>query len=83
VFDEGASSVEVKFFEYFVDFDRVNFSASILIKDKESVSETFIIGGADSFSPSNWDRFFGFLFSLGLSTHEEIGTFIHCEGKKI
>jgi hypothetical protein len=83
VFDEGASSVEVKFFEYFVDFERVDFSASILIKDKESVSETFIIGRTDSFSPGDWDRFFGFLFSFGISIHEEISTSIHCLVKKI
>lgn len=78
MFDEGASSVEVKFFEYFVDFERVDFSASILIKDKKCVSETLIIGGADSFSPSNRDRFFGFLFSFRVSIHEEISTSIHC-----
>ncbi len=77
MFDEGAPFVEVKFFKYFIDFGRVDFSASILIKDKECLSEAFVVSRTDSFSPDDWDGFFGFLFGFGISIHDEISASIH------
>jgi hypothetical protein len=45
MFDEWASSVKVKLLEYFVDFDRINLPASVLIENQKRISEAFIIFG--------------------------------------
>ncbi len=67
-FDERTSSAQVKLFENFDDFDRVNFTASVLIENQESISETFVVGRTDSFSPGCGDWFLGLLFGFIAST---------------
>jgi hypothetical protein len=56
----GISLVETDFLEYFDDFLGIDDATSVLIEDKEDISQLFVVLRADSVSPGGGDILLGF-----------------------
>lgn len=54
------STIQSKLFQNFTNFNWINLSTSIFIKNQESLSEQFIHFWCNTFSPLSWDFFSSF-----------------------